>query len=497
MSLRTMRMAQGERAQSGASRQPIQIPAPMRGHFGRSDYAAADPSVGFKTTNLFGDGTEVKVRPGYADASGFPSNCYQAWPFEFGGERRATFRTSTGLASDDGSVTIDRSFTGDIMASEISNRLAYAGGGVAPILWDGSSFSDAVLTMPSGAPDALSDLTGVVAHHDRLFFWNSNGDECRFYYLTGVGAITGTLESFPLYALGNVKGRVSTMVSLSIDAGHGANDVLAIVMTTGQVVVYEGFDPGDETDWRLWGRVPGTSENVSPNAVVNVATDAYITTTLGVLSLRTLLSQGVEGVVNAPSDAIGGDLQDVIDAGISYRGWQMERDPKGRFVLLNYPTAADSYAQWAFSYKAQGWFNWTLPARWWFERAGELYFIDTDGDVKIFGAVGDAGQDIVSAWWTPWISLSPQDVAITSLQVDLMSKTAESLSAVCLTDRRATAAAIAENTQTVALPTQDAADGTFQNLDETFLVNQHGRFVQFRFTLTAQEAKWLGATINP
>lgn len=485
----------------GRRTKPLVISPPVSGHYGKSDAASIPSQFALKTTNLFSDGQEVSVRPGYGATVGFPSTwCLQAWDYEFGGERLAMFRTATGLANDDGSVAQAANFSGDIMVDEISNRLVTAGGGVSPFLWDGSAFSEMTLSMPDGSATSTAQLSGVVSHHDRLYFWREDDpDGCQIYYLPGVGAITGTLKSFPLYALGNIKGQVKTALSLTIDAGHGANDVLAILTTTGQIVVYEGLDPDDETDWRLWGRVPGTSELVSPNAIVRVATDAYALTSGAVLSLRSLLSQGSEALVSPPSEALGGELAADIAAGAGLDGWQMITDPKGRFVLLNVP-AGGSYAQWVYSYDGKGWWRWTLPARWWFQRAGELYFIDSAGAVQLFGAIGDAGAAITTTWVTPWlpISQSQNGAPVHSVLFDLLVKTAPTLTVTCLVDRQESADDIVEGTQTETLELQRAAGDFFQNVEnDVLLLNQSGRFVQMRVTVAATEAKWLGMTLNP
>lgn len=480
---------------SSVSSTPIPLPPPLKGMYAKDASSRTSPEYGLQLTNLMSDGVLVQNRPRSGPTTGFPSNCYQAWDYEFGGSRKAVFRTSTGLASDNGATTEAVSYSGDIMAAEISSRLAFVGGGASARLWDGTSFSTPTWTMPSSI--TLSDMTGIVTHHDRIYLWNENADDAEFFHAEQVSALDPiTFVRFPLYALGNIKGRVKAMVSLTIDAGHGSNDVLAIIMTTGQVVVYEGLDPSDPTDWRIWGRVPGLSDAVSANAVVHIGVDALIATRGGVVSLMSLLQTGAEAVVTSASDAIDGDLRETIEAGLAFRGWQMIHDPKGEFMILNYPTAADAYAQWVYVYASKGWFQWTVPARWWFSRDGSLYFIDTSGDVRSFGASNADEPAMTMTWWTTWQMLSPRDTQIQRATLDLMSKSAASLSVVCLTDNRATSAAITENTQTVSLPLQDEASSDFQNLDEVFFLNQIGRVVQLRFSLSATEAKWHGITLN-
>lgn len=497
VNLNLMQRGRAERAGRGR-RAPIPVSPPLRGLYAKDDASRASMEYAQVLTNLISDGVVISNRPRSGPTTGFPTDLFQAWPYEFGGQRKAVFRTSTGLANDDGTVTETVSYSGDITADEISARLMFVGGGAAPRLWDGAAFSTPDWTLPVDAPDALTEMTGCLAHHDRIYLWNENSAQTGFYYAEQVAALSPvTFVYFPLGALGNITGRIKAMISLSLDAGHGANDILAIITTTGQMIGYEGLDPGDETDWRLWGRVPGLSETVAQSALVHVGADAYVATRSSIYSLRQTLLEGADAEIQPPSEPIDTEFRASVAAGSGFRGWQMIRDPDGRFVLLNYPTASDAYAQWVYVFDARGWFRWTVPARWWFVRAGELYFIDTSGGVKSFGAADADETDLVMAWWTNWLRLTPRDIPLPTLKVELLAKAGASLGVVCLTNNRATAPAIVENTQTVNLATQDAAGDDFQNLDEIFSINQRGGVVQLRFTLTAQEAKWLGITLNP
>ena len=77
---------------------------------------------------------------------------------------------------------------------------------------------------------------------NRLFFLEK--DSASLWY-GDLNAITGPLHKFNLGLVNEEGGNCLALGSLTLDTGVGVDDLLAICMSRGDVLIYAGTDPSD------------------------------------------------------------------------------------------------------------------------------------------------------------------------------------------------------------------------------------------------------------
>src|SRR5690606_31868092 len=68
-----------------------------------------------------------------------------------------------------------------------------------------------------------------------------------------VSSIAGAAEAIPMGQIFRRGGHIVTVQTWTVDAGEGADDMLVILSSNGEVAVYQGYDPTDASAWKLVG----------------------------------------------------------------------------------------------------------------------------------------------------------------------------------------------------------------------------------------------------
>lgn len=470
-----MRQARGSTGARGAARTtPLQLP--LRGLFVDAENDEISGRYAAEMENWRSTGTSLETRP-QAEALGAPSQAVQRVPFAFDAESQVVVLAADGISA--GSASLSRGFTGPALHAAISGQILIAGGG-APLRYDGSAFAETAFTTTTGM--SPSDFDGVLAHHDRPYFWRADGP-LEFYY-GDVGAVTGgALERFPLDRLGNVRGRVASLVSLTVDAGHGMNDTLAIITTAGDVVLYEGLDPGDPSDWRLLGRL-ASAPPVGPHAFTKVGSDVWMLTRRGLASMKETMRSARLALISDVGAPVAQALQDAVDAGGEF---QLHTAADGRWVIVNRVQGGVA-RQWIRDSEAQAWFTADYPARSWHNAGLETRFTGLDGAEYALRERG-AGTEMVTArlrsgWFRPG-----GDVHVASVTPTLRATGPLTVRLAVLSDHDDTGADLAEAWQEITMsPDEAGADGIIA-LDDLFAVDAQGEALQVWMEITAPWAK--------
>lgn len=140
------------------------------------------------------------------------------------------------------------------------------------------------------ALDYSAEWTDVCSFKRRL--WLARKDSSTLYYLD-VLAIAGTeadstLHKLQLGSLWNKGGSILKIMSVSLDAGEGSDDYLAIFSTEGQVCLYKGTNPSADDDWELVG-VYDIPRPISNTCFAKYGGDVVIMTENGLLTFSSLL----------------------------------------------------------------------------------------------------------------------------------------------------------------------------------------------------------------
>lgn len=474
-SLATKAMA---RQQSQGAARDVDIPLPTRGIFVNAKHAEISGLFASKLENFRTDGVLLELRRevvyGAADAIAL-----QRIPFEFdGAQYYVDLRTSRAQANGQ---EYFRLFYGDAMAAYISSNVVIVDGHGDPVLFNGTAFSAGTFSTTTTVDQ--SEFDGVIAHHDRLYFWKTRGR--LEFYVGDVGAITGPLARFALDRLGNITGQILTMMPLTIDAGNNTNDVLCIITTTGQAVLYSGLDPTDPTDWALVSRIK-IAPPLSRFAATQVGSDVWIATTSGIASMAQSVAQGVLALVNEVSRPIAKDILDLIAAGPAE--WQLHTAANGSHIILNRWDGVVG-KQFLYEVESKAWTTANLPARIWHNLILDTAFTTGAGRLGTIGDSSDPSETITAEWHSSWFSAG-RNATIVSITPTIIAKGNLSVTIAVLSDHDETASDIAEAEQTVTLAPDNPADpGGRVTLDDVIPVGAVGSSFQLRLRITAQWAR--------
>ena len=369
--MRRSAQARQQRAQGIGTGREITMPLPLGGLFSEAKTSEISGVYAGEFVNWESAGTKIRLRKQAISLSP-ESAILRRIPYEFGADPR--YIEIYADRAKCGDAEIIRPFAADCSVAYISGQAIIADGQGFPVRFDGVAFHQIDMDVQGGADPATFD--GVVAHHDRLFFW-ATGGELEFYHSATVGGLQGEFLRFPLGRLGNITGSIRQMQSLTINAGHGMNDTLAIMTSTGEIVAYEGLDPADAMDWRLLTRVRASTP-VGPEAFARIGNDLWMVSGSGIVSIMESISQGVLALVGNASRPIVTEITALIEQG---GRWQMHVGADGSQVIVNRIKDGEA-KQHVFHVETRTWSVTDYPAAGFHNLNGKTEFTDMNGRLR-------------------------------------------------------------------------------------------------------------------
>lgn len=235
-----------------------------------------------------------------------------------------------------------------------------------------------------------SKFVGIVAFKNRTFFWEKDSQD---FWFSKVNALGGDLTKFPLSRVGQFGGRLFAVVpwttggAASVDeAGVSLQQLIAFVMSSGEILVYRGSDPSS-ADWALVG-LYRVGPPIDVRATLQIAGDAVIVTRDGAMPMSAIMQQGQFTPRVAITDKIRSFFGLMAEEHVNKTGWQALFYPSGPWIVVNVPITdrapgeADSFVQLAMHTVTEGWFrieDWNTPALGTFD--DRLFFGTQDGRV--------------------------------------------------------------------------------------------------------------------
>lgn len=473
-----MRQRLGQRSakrqqRGGATAQDIAVPLPLRGIFSKAKSANVSNLFAVEMNNLRSNGVSIVTRAAVEWGAAPSPAVIQRIPFEFSGEGRYIELTATGMAC--GGASFSRVFAKPALWATNSGNVIIANGLALPVRYNGTAFVEAAFTSTSALTPSMCD--GIISHHDRVYLWKIGGP-LEFLY-GDVGAVLGAMRSFPLGRLGNITGSILAMVSLTIDAGHGMNDILCIITSTGQMIAFEGFDPADSSDWRLLGRFEGGAP-LGPRSIVQIGADAWMLTAQGPVSIGQALRESILALV---SD-VGQPIADEIAARAKLGGdWQAFCARDGSAIILNH-VLSGAAKQYVFYPESRSWATSSIQARDFHNLAGRPEATAFNGALGVFWRDGLTEQ-ITATWKSSWFEVGGGGVKY--IEPVIVSDGPLTVRVVVLSDRNETAADIAEATQTLTL--EPEGPGSRVSLSDRIPTDAVGTSFQITLEVTARWAE--------
>lgn len=283
----------------------ISMPAPVGGWNARDPLAAMPLGDAVKMINMVSKGLYVECREPF-NWLGAPvafDRVHSMHPYYgttntrlLAGDGTEIKEISTGTPS-----TLGTGFSGDPWQSTAFNALL--------ILTNGSntaqSYNGTVLANIVTTGALANTLWGCNTYKGRVYYWKKNDDS--FWY-AAAGAYQGALTEFPLDTQLSKGGYLVMMVSMTMDSGAGADDLAAFVFSTGEVLIYQGDDPGSASAWALVGKymipVP-----LGIRANIRIGANAIVMTRRGYVNLNAVMRGEI-----GPSGYISDKISHAIDA---------------------------------------------------------------------------------------------------------------------------------------------------------------------------------------
>ena len=381
----------GDYAQSQGEGVRAVVPAPVGGWNTEDPQAGMRPYFAVQMDNFFPERGRVVGRPGYGLYAQLPERgVVKTLHNHLNGPTNKLFAFTDTAVYD---ITDPKTIVATIPSSGITTgrwRTALFNGNTIAVngvdqplrhdsagSWVGHGFT---------GPTDLSKLTQVSVHKNRL--WFVEADSAQMWY-GGLNAITGALEPLPVGLVSEQGGNCVAVGSISLDTGEGPDDLLAIFMERGDVIVYGGTDPSMSDTWALKGVY-----NIGPisgdKPLVKLGGDLVAITADGYLRVLQFLQAGRAKTDLAVSSKIAPTVSESVRSYGHLDGWQAVLYTPLRMLVVNIPNSDTASEQHVMNVQSGAWCRWTgLNAQCWAARKGLLYFAGPGGKIHQLAAETD------------------------------------------------------------------------------------------------------------
>lgn len=405
---------------------PVPTVPPVGGWNTRDALAAMPPEDAVVLDNLFPGLGSVKSRAGCeAYATTLGGSVKTLAEFNAGSLRKFIAAANGNLwniSAAGAGVSLASGFGSDIWdAAQFDDagggaRMGLVNGTDAPQTYNGAAVAAMVI---SGVGLTPANLNGIHIFKGRSYFFD---DRTQDFWYSATNALGGVCTKFPLGRVQSTGGNLLAMATWSRDAGDGMDDLAVFVLSSGDVLIYAGDDPGTAASWNLVG-VYNIAPPVSKRGIEKIGADLIIATKAGYISLASVF-QG--GRFNEESSSISSKIrQAVLDAMNSFSslfGWEIKLYPRGNYALVNVPTSTTAFNQHIINVETKAWCRFTgQAAQCWGLFNDALYYGKADGTVvKADTGTSDLGVAITSSGQTAWNFLGdPRNKQILALRFGL------------------------------------------------------------------------------
>jgi hypothetical protein len=267
-------------------------------------------------------------------------------------------------------------------------QMGFVNGSDAPQVYNGAAV--AAMTV-SGVGLTVTNLNGIHIYKSRSYFWD---DRTQDFWYSATNALGGVLVKFPLGRITNGGGNLLGVGTWSTDAGDGMHDCIVFVLNSGDVLVYQGDDPG--SNFSIVGRYQ-IGAPISKRALKKIGSELLIVTKAGYIPLNKVLTAGR---INEQSSAISSKIRGAaLDATRVYGanfGWDVCHYPAKNWLVVNVPLSSTQVYQHVMNTETGAWCRYTgMNALCWSLYNDLLYFGDANGNVLLADSgFTDSGTDI-------------------------------------------------------------------------------------------------------
>jgi hypothetical protein len=335
-----------------ASAIPFTQPPPLGGWNTRDDISSMPPQDAQYLENWLPDVNSVQMRKG----SALSRNLVLSQPitaiFEFRSETivRSVIATTTTLWVS-GPVSglsygLRTGLTnGNWSVVNFNNAMALFNGSDAPLSYNGGDQVADMTELAVTGPANVTKLIDAHVHRGRVFYVEDN--TCGFWY-GAADTLGGALTFFPLSRVARQGGTLLSIKSWTVDGGDGPDDYAVFIMSSGEIIVYQGNDPGRSSAWGLVGRYT-IGKPLGRRAIAQMGAQIAVITEQDYVFLPSCFAQP-----SPPPTKLTGALKEAVASYRSLPGWQLLYHPTGGWLIANIPTGVLSSEQHVMNLRAAG-----------------------------------------------------------------------------------------------------------------------------------------------
>lgn len=244
----------------------------------------------------------------------------------------------------------------------------------------GSGFSVQVASTSTGwAATTISgsglnpiNLNTVTVFKQRTWFIEKNS--MNVWY-SGIQAFQGVLTKLPLGQIFKMGGTLVQMATWTVDNVSGMDDYAAFITTEGEVAVYQGYDPTQQSTWSLVG-IFRIGRPIGTRCYTRIGSDIFVICADGLTALsQALLTDRAQQNSNLTYKILNAINSDVQQFNANF-GWQVIEYPLGNKLIINVPEVSNTTShQWVMNAVTKAWCrfrNWN--ANCWEIQQDTLYF---------------------------------------------------------------------------------------------------------------------------
>lgn len=391
------------------------IPAPFGGLNTRDAESAMEATDAVMMKNWIPSQGSVVTRKGYTEyATGLTGNVETLAEYNAGSTRKFLCANSDEINDITNPAGISNLGSGFSNARwqhvNFNGNMLLVNGADTPQVYNGSSLSNSTISGPT-----VANLIGVNVHKNRVYVWE---DDSQSFWYGGVDAIGGTFTEFDLSTVGSLGGNLIAMATWNHDGGDGVDDYALFIMSSGEIILYDGSNPGDANNWSLIG-VYKIGSPISVRGIKKVAGDVVIMTDQDFVFFSQVFRSG--GLILSQSKLSGAAVDAVQDYRSNY-GWEIVTYPQastGSWLLFNIPVATNTtYKQYGINTITGAAFELSgMNARTWGTYNDELYFGESTKVMKADDGLNDNGDFIACDCQAAFSDLgSPAEKTINSFR---------------------------------------------------------------------------------
>jgi len=358
----------------------VSIPAPIQGWNTIDSISEIPSTMALVLDNIIPSTASCTSRKGFAAfASGMSGNVDSLFELKavnvnkfISAASGNLYDITTGTPSSIGSGFASNQWQGAVMNA----TLGLVNGTDAPQVYDGTTLG----AMTVSGPTSINALNSITVFKNRSYFTESNSQD---YWYSALSTLGHALTKFPLGAVGNFGGNLIAIQTLTNDGGNGQEDNICFFMSTGEIIIYQGTDPG--VDFVLVG-VFFAGRPLNSRSVIKFGPDIMFVTNDGFQTVSSLLPLSFGKDNSGINKYIKGAASTAAAANPTGFGWQAVLSPIDNILLVNIPQSNNVFVQYVLNVNTTAWCRFTgMNARCWVVYGNTLYCGGTDGKVYQYG----------------------------------------------------------------------------------------------------------------